>query len=146
MIWPTELPHEDTTPLIAKMYKNGDGVGSDTPVAMSPSDTGNRPSALTGTEYREFYVYVNDGYIQVGDRDSNGNDLEPFLSWYDSAVHDINYILVENFQGADTVEAHWEFCDGGKDSTQRFYHPYQIALFFKFSHISKPILSMFVLI
>ncbi|XP_072025186.1 uncharacterized protein [Amphiura filiformis] len=85
----------------SQLYKDDDGSG--TTVADDPA------VSITSTSFTELCVRVTtDNTIHLLKNDGGG----PHLSWQDSALHDINYILVQNYNGDSSNVAEWKFCDG----------------------------------
>ncbi|XP_072014832.1 uncharacterized protein [Amphiura filiformis] len=64
---------------------------------------------LQSLDYVDFYVEVNqnDFTIHVGKR--NGGEI---VSWQDTTLIDVNYILVQKYNDPDGNMALWQFCEG----------------------------------
>ncbi|XP_072026796.1 extracellular matrix protein 3-like [Amphiura filiformis] len=90
-----------------QLYKDDDGSG--TTVADHPA-----VYTIISTDFTELCVRATtDNTINLYTRNDAGVVSGPVLSWQDGAgLHDINYILVQNYNGDSSNVAQWQFCDG----------------------------------
>ncbi|XP_072025427.1 uncharacterized protein [Amphiura filiformis] len=82
------------------------GLDADTsqPEATAPS-----PNLLTEKETYCIYVIESDKTIHLGKKDTVGNYI---VSWRDTTLLDVNYILVQNYNDPLEQNIEWAFCDG----------------------------------